>query len=191
MRAKDYQDKIDKLQRQLTESHKKIQDLQDIIDLQQKELNDLNNKYTTICIARADKNRLIKRQLEIFRQEKVITELNKKLHAGGRAALSQEEQEKIRELRLTHHYSIRKIAKELHHSTRTIQKYTVAVDDEHAKESNKEKERNELRKSICPLLLAHIATGGLPPINKFSCPVQENWGIYSFFDIPSHDEPHE
>ena len=190
MIAKDYQDKIDKLQHELAESRQEIQCLNRMLDFQQKELDDLKGKYIVLEGARPDSKRLLKRQLEIMRQDKVITELDKKLHAGGRAALSQEEQEKIRELRLAHH-TIREIAKELHHSTRTIQKYAVAVDDEHTKESNKEKERNEIRKSICPLLLAHVASGGLPPITKFSCPVQEEWGIYSFFDIPSHDEPHE
>ena len=59
------------------------------------------------------------------------------------------------------------------------------------KESNKEKEQNEIRKNICPILLAHIASGGLPPINKFSCPVLEQWDIYPFFDVPSHDGPYE
>ena len=190
MIAKDYQDRIDKLKHELAESRQEIQCLHGMLASQQKELNDLTEKYTALCLARPDRKRLLKRHLEIIRQDKVITELDKKLHAGGRAALSQEEQEKIRELRLAHH-TIREIAKELHHSTRTIQKYAVAVDDEHTKESNKEKERNEIRKSICPLLLAHVASGGLPPITKFSCPVQEEWGIYSFFDIPSHDEPHE
>lgn len=181
MIEKDYQDKIDKLQQELAEYRKEIECLNGMLDLLQKEFNDLTNQYTALCQSRPDKKRLINRQLEIIRQDKVITELDKKLHAGGRAALSQEEQEKIRELRLAHH-SIREIAEELHHSTRTIQKYTVAVDDEHTKESNKEKERNELIKSICPLLLAHIANGGLPPINKFSCPVQEEFDIYSFFN---------
>jgi len=169
MREKEYQDKINKLQN---------------------ELNDLKKKYTALRLARADKKRLLERQLEIIRQDNVITELNKKLHAGGRAAISPEEQDKIRELRLANH-TVRQIAEELHHSTRTIQKYTVSVDDERTKESKKEKERNEIRKKICPLLLAHIATDGLPPINKFSCPVQEGLDIYSFFDFPSHNEPDE
>ena len=191
MRAKDYQDKIDKLQHELAEARQEIQGLNIMLASQLNELNDLKKQYITLCRARPDKKRLRKLKLETIRQDKVITELNKKLHAGGRAALSQEEQDKILELRLAHH-SIREIAQKLHHSTRTIQKYTVAVDDERTKESNKEKERNEIVKNICPFLLDYNVLGGLPPMTKFSCPVQEQFGIYPhFFDIPSHDDQHE
>lgn len=190
MREKVYQDKIDKLQNELDEYRQENHSLNVTCDLLRDELNDLKKKYTALLHARPSSKRLLTRQLEIIRQDNLINELDKKLHAGGRAALSHDEQAKIRELRLANH-TIRQIAEELHHSTRTIQKYTVSVDDERTKESKKEKERNEIRKKICPLLLAHIATDGLPPINKFSCPVQEGLDIYSFFDFPSHNEPDE